>query len=59
MGANLRVNHLIVNGLNANLRVSNLFDEEIHHPAYDTSAWADKGVIAPGREILFTLAYEF
>ncbi|MDM8523886.1 TonB-dependent receptor [Desulfococcaceae bacterium HSG8] len=59
VGANLRVNDLFIKGLDANLRISNLFDEEIHYPTYDTSGWADKGVIGPGREFLLTLAYEF
>ncbi len=59
VGANLRVNDLFIKGLDTNLRISNLFDKEIHYPTYDTSGWADKGVIGPGREFLFTLAYEF
>jgi len=57
--ANLRRNHLFGNGY-INLRISNLFDQEIRYPnSTELTSLLDKGTLGPGRAIIGTLGWEF
>lgn len=59
MDANLHRNHLFGNGY-INLRISNLFDEEIRYPNNpELNALLDKGTIGPDRTIMGTLGWKF
>lgn len=57
--ANLRQDHLFGNGY-INLRISNLFDEEIRYPNNtELSSLLDKGTIGADRSIFGTLGWKF
>ena len=46
-------------GLYLNLKIDNIFDQEIHYPSTSVSAWADKGVMGLGRNFIFSIGFEF
>jgi len=46
-------------GLYLNLKIDNIFDQEIHYPSTSVSAWADKGVMGLGRNFIFSVGFEF
>lgn len=63
-GLNLRVQNLFNSkesnnkGFVIDLKVNNLFNQEIHYPSTSVSAWADKGVIGFGRSIQLNIGYK-
>ncbi len=59
LGANLRVDNFLLNGLYFNVKGANLLDEQIHYPTYTRNQWADRGMIGRGRHIMFSLGYKF
>jgi len=65
-GLNFRVQNLLNGdqkeknkGFYVDLKLDNLFDQEIHYPSTSVSAWADKGVPGYGRRIQLKLGYRF
>lgn len=59
LGANLRIEDILMKGLYLNLRVSNLLDEEIRYPTYTSNAWANRGTLGHPRFFMLTLGYKF
>ncbi|MCP4155322.1 MAG: TonB-dependent receptor [bacterium] len=59
MGVNFRVRNIFARGLFLNLRVSNVFDTEIHYPATSNNDWATLGTIGAGRNFLMTVGWKF
>lgn len=59
VNANLRLDKLFNSGLFLNVRVSNLFDEEIHYPTTTSNPAFDKGTLGYGRRFLVSVGYEF
>ncbi|MCX6580724.1 MAG: TonB-dependent receptor [Candidatus Aminicenantes bacterium] len=59
LGANLRIENLLINGSYLNIRCSNLLDEEIRYPATTLSAFMDRGTLGSGRVFLVSLGYKF
>jgi len=55
---NLHVDHVVFEGLSANLKVGNLFNQEIRYPTTGSNVWADKGYLGNGRSVAFTLGWE-
>lgn len=55
---NLHVDHVVFEGLSANLKVGNLFNQEIRYPTTGSNVWADKGYLGSGRSVAFTLGWE-
>jgi len=58
-GANLRYQDWLSKGTFLNLKVSNLFNQEITYPTYTRNTWIDKGSLGDKRTFMFTLGYEF
>ncbi len=59
LGANLRIEDILIHGFYLNLRVSNLLDQEIRYPSNSGSEWADRGTLGHPRFFLLTLGYKF
>ncbi len=59
LGMNFRAENLFSRNMYANLRISNVLDEEIYYPTFTLNSWADKGTVGAGRTLLFTLGWEF
>jgi outer membrane receptor for ferrienterochelin and colicins len=59
IGANLRFDDLLIDGLFLNIRCSNILDEEIRYPTTTLSEWLDKGTLDIGRTFLVSLGYKF
>jgi outer membrane receptor for ferrienterochelin and colicin len=59
MSANLRIMGFILKGLFCNLKVANIFDEEIRYPTYTNNAWADRGTLGNGRALLVSIGLKF
>jgi len=59
LGANLRLEDLLIQGLFLNIRCSNLLDEDIRYPTFTNNEWATKGTIGIGRTFLLTLGIKF
>lgn len=56
---NLRYNNLFNSKAFAAIKISNILDEEIRYPTTTSNAWATKGTLGFGRNILFSLGWEF
>lgn len=59
LGANLRIEDVLLDGLFLNIKCSNLLDEEIRYPTFTNNPWADRGTIGLGRSFLLSLGYKF
>lgn len=59
LNTNLYIKNFIYNDLYCNFRISNLLNTQIHYPVTSTSSFADKGILAPGREFFFSLGFNF
>lgn len=58
-GANLRFQDWLTKGTFVNLRVNNLFDQEIIYPTYTRNTWIDRGSLGEERNFMLTVGYEF
>jgi outer membrane receptor for ferrienterochelin and colicins len=58
-GANLRYQDWLSKGTFLNLRINNLFNQEITYPTYTRNTWIDKGSVGEKRNFMLTLGYEF
>jgi len=60
LGTNLRVSEIFETGVYANLRISNLLDQEIRYPTTSNNAnYVYRGTIGSGISFLFTLGIKF
>jgi outer membrane receptor protein involved in Fe transport len=59
LGANIRLQDWWIKGLFANLRVSNLLNQEIRYPTTLENTWADKGLVGYGRTFMLNVGYQF
>ena len=59
LGANLRIRDIFIDGLDMNVRCSNLLDEEIRYPTFTNNEWANRGTIGMKRSFLVSLGYKF
>jgi len=59
IGGNLRFTDVFIKGLYAAFSCKNMLDQEIHYPVVSSSAFADKGILAPGRTFSVLLGYKF
>jgi len=59
LGANLRIEDLLINGFYLNIRCSNLLDEEIRYPTTTLNAFLDRGALGIGRTFLLSIGYKF
>jgi outer membrane receptor protein involved in Fe transport len=59
MGANLRIEDILLKGVYLNLRVSNILDSEIRYPTYTTNQWANRGTLGHSRFFMLSLGYKF
>jgi outer membrane receptor for ferrienterochelin and colicins len=58
-GANLRYQDWLSKGTFLNLRINNLFNQEITYPTFTRNNWIDKGSVGEERNFMLTLGYEF
>jgi len=58
-GANLRFQDWLIKGTFVNLRVNNLFNQEIIYPTYPRNTWIDRGSVGEERNFMLTVGYEF
>jgi len=59
-GVNLRYENIFkIKGIFANLKCSNILDQEIRYPTYSHSSWAEKGTLGSGRRFLMSVGYNF
>lgn len=59
LGANLRMEDILLKGLYLNFRVSNLLDEEIRYPTTTGYTWPNLGTLGHPRFFMLTLGYKF
>jgi len=59
LGANLRIENLLLEGVYLNIRCSNLLNEKIRYPNFTGNSWATRGTIGYGRTFLVGLGYKF
>ncbi len=59
LGANLRIENVLIYGFYLNIRCSNLLDEEIRYPTATLNAFLDRGTLGSGRTFLVSLGYKF
>lgn len=59
LGANLRIEDVLINGLYLNLRCSNVMDDEIRYPTFTNNQWANRGTIGAGRTFVLSIGYKF
>lgn len=58
-GLNIRYTPSFMDGLYANLRVSNLFNQKMYYPVGEFNDWATNGTLGISRTILVTVGYNF
>lgn len=59
LGANLRIEDLLINGLYINARCSNIMNEEICYPTTTLNTFLDRGTLGSGRTFLLSIGYKF
>jgi outer membrane receptor for ferrienterochelin and colicin len=59
LNTNLRLQDWWIKGIFANLHLYNVLDTEIRYPTTTENTWADKGLLGPGRTVLFNIGYQF
>jgi len=58
-GANIRFQDWLTKGTFVNLRVNNIFDQEVTYPTYMRNLWIDRGSMGEERNFMLTVGYEF
>jgi outer membrane receptor for ferrienterochelin and colicin len=59
LGTNIHLQDCGIKGSFANLRVSNLLNQEIRYPTTLENTWADKGLVGYGRTFMLNVGYQF
>jgi len=59
LGANIHLQDWWIKGTFANLRISNLLNQEIRYPTTLENTWANKGLVGHGRTLMFNIGYQF
>lgn len=58
-GVNYRVENLLAKNTYCNLRLTNLFNEDIYFPTNTNQSWANKGTLDAGRFVQLKVGWEF
>lgn len=59
LGANVRIDNLLFNGMYCNLKISNILDTDIFYPTNaNNQLWATRGTLGIGRTFLFTVGWQ-
>jgi len=56
---NLRYNKILDTDFYLELKMKNIFDQEIRYPTTTSNSWADKGIFGQGRNFLISLGWNF
>ncbi len=59
LGANVRIENLLWDGMYFSLKCSNLLDTDIYYPINSNQSWPTKGTMANGRAFMATLGWKF